>query len=225
VWLPASPPEPLNDSKHLKRTLRYVALNPCRDKLASDPLAWPFSGHRDAVGLAIPGVLPVVRDPVWHHSYVSGDPSVRVDGTELPFGMQGMRSATVEQVTHAVSALSRTTLDQLRQRGPARTLLVQSLVACTPLSKRAVARELGMSHGPVCQTDAIPEGALRCVERVLCDVRFPPLLDQELHRTWEWRRYREARARKGVHDLLLSNAAPRLRRRSRDRRGGFVIPT
>ncbi|MFH1464709.1 MAG: hypothetical protein ABIO70_10015 [Pseudomonadota bacterium] len=91
VWLPAVPPEELKGQLHRRRTLRYVALNPCRDRLAPDPLAWPFSTHRDAVGLAIPGVVPVARDPAAHHAHVSGDPSVAVAGTALPSGMLSMR--------------------------------------------------------------------------------------------------------------------------------------
>jgi hypothetical protein len=212
------------DSKHLQRTVRYVALNPCRDKLAPDPLAWPFSGHRDTVGLAIPGVLPVVCDPVWHHGYVSGDPSVRVEGTELPFGIQGMRCATAEQVTAAVSTLTRATLDQLRRRGPARTLWIQSLVACTPLSKRAVAGEVGVSHSAANRAGHAPNGALQCVERVIGDERFPALLDHDLSQSWAWRRYRETRIRKGAYDLLLRQAAPQLRRRAVTRRSGLIIP-
>ncbi len=224
VWLPASPPERILDSKHLQRSLRYVALNPCRDKLVSDPLTWPFSGHRDAVGLAIPGVLPTVRDPVWHHGYVSGDPSVRVEGTELPFGIQSMRSATAEQVTAAVSALTRTTTNQLQRRGPARTLWIQSLLGFTPLSKRAVARVVGVSHTAVNRVEPAPNAALTCVEQVLGDERFPALLDHDLSHSWEWQRYRDGRVRKGAYDKLLREAAPQLRRRSFERRGGLVIP-
>ncbi len=224
VWLPASAPEPVNDAKHLQRTVRYVALNPCRDQLVSDPLTWAFSSHRDAVGLAIPGVLPAVRDPVWHHGYVSGDPSVRVEGTDLPYGIQGMREATVEQVTAAVSALTRTTLDQLRRRGPARTLWMQCLVACTSLSNRAVAQVVGVSHAAVNRLEPVPAGSLRIVERVICDDRFPALLDRDLSGTWEWRRYRDARIRKGAYDLLIRQAAPQLRRRTFSRRGGLLVP-
>ncbi len=224
VWLPGSPPEPISDSKHLQRTIRYVALNPCRDRLVGDPLAWPFSGHRDAGGLAIPGVLPTARDPVWHHGYVSGDPSVAVDGTDLPFGFQGIRAASPEQVTAAVSALTRTTIDQLRQRSPARTLWMQSLVACTPLSKRAVAQVVGVSHTTINRLEPAPNAVAQCVERIIGDERFPALHDHALTPCWEWQRYRERRLRTGAYDKLLREAAPQLKRRSFARRGGLIIP-
>ncbi len=224
VWLPSQEPRLIADRKHLDRSVRYVALNPCRDRLVSDPLGWPFSSHRDAVGLAIPGAVPCEPDPYRYHGIISGDPSVRPEGTDLPCGMRGMREATPEQVTAAVSALTRTTLDQLQSRGPARTLLIQSLFACTTLSKRAIARTLGITHGPVCQTAPINDGDHSRVERVLCDPRFPALHDHDLTHSWEWRRYREGRIQRGAYDMLLNEAARSLRRRSLARREGLVLP-
>ncbi len=218
VFLPTPPPEVLKDSKHIARSVRYVHLNPCRDKLVRDPLTWAFTTHRDAVGLAIPGLVAPVRNPSRFHAYVSGDPSVHPDGTDLPFGLQGQRSAKVEQVTAAVSALTRTLLEDLHRRGPARTLLVQALVACTPLSKRAIAKELGISHAAVVATPPIPTPSLARLERVLGDPRFEALHSGDLTRTWAWRDYQRERERKGAHALLVKNAARDLRRRSKDRR-------
>ena len=40
----------LTDS-HLLSTVRYVAMNPVKAGLASDPLAWPWSSHRALLGL------------------------------------------------------------------------------------------------------------------------------------------------------------------------------
>ena len=120
----------------------------------------------------------------------------------------------MEQVTDAVSALTRTTLGQLQRRGSARSLLLQSLKVCTPLSARRIGRELGMSHSSIVSAARIPEGALRCVERVLGDQRFAALQDCDLAESWEWCRYRESRERRGAYDALLRAAAPQLRRRS-----------
>jgi hypothetical protein len=36
-----------------RRTVRYIHLNPCRGELVSRPLAWPWSTHRDRLGLAV----------------------------------------------------------------------------------------------------------------------------------------------------------------------------
>ena len=180
VWLPAPPPEPLRSRKHLDRSVRYVHLNPCRDRLVGDPLAWAYSTHRDAVGLAMPGAIATHHDPPSLHAYVSSDPSVAVEGTELPYGMGGLRDHSVQSIEAAVSNLTRTTLDGLQRRGPARTLLIQALVALTPLSDRAIARQLGLSPSAVHQTLPIPGAALAKVERVLGDRRFSPLYDPPL---------------------------------------------
>jgi len=95
TWQPVPDPEPIRDSKHLARQIRYVHLNPCRAGLADDPLCWLWSTHRGAVGLEIdPWVSPArlaallrrheADFPRWLHGYVSGDPSVHVEGTPFP---------------------------------------------------------------------------------------------------------------------------------------------
>lgn len=49
--------KPILNTKHLRRALRYSALNPVRARLIADPLAWPWSTHRGAIGAeAIPWV-------------------------------------------------------------------------------------------------------------------------------------------------------------------------
>ncbi len=218
VWLPSPPPEQVKGSKHLLRTLRYVHLNPCRDKLATDPLEWPFTTHRDRVGLAIPSVVQPHHDPAWYHARVSGDPSVRVEGTDLPFGRQAMAPPTFVEIEAAVSALTRTITDDLRQRGPSRTLLIQALVTLTALSKSAIAAKLGVSHSAVSRAPTLPLATASVIERVLGDTRFAPLLEGDL--TWQpaWRRYRERRIRSGAYDLLLERAGTKLRRRCHAKR-------
>jgi hypothetical protein len=84
VWTPHPPPDRLADEKHLRRTIRYVHLNPPRAKLVEDPLAWAWSTHRDRVGFAFPRVGALEPDPNRFHRSVSGDPSVAVEGTDLP---------------------------------------------------------------------------------------------------------------------------------------------
>jgi hypothetical protein len=220
VWLPSPPPEELTTRKHLDRTVRYVHLNPCRDGLADDPLAWPFTTHRDAVGLAIPGAIAAERDPFRFHAYVSSDPSVAVDGTDLPYGMRGMRDHCVEHVEAAVSALTRTTLDGLRRSGPARTLLIQALVSLTPLSGRAVALRLGISPGTVSHTPPLPGAMQAKLERVLGDHRFGPLLDGPLTRGAAWHHYRQRRIDSGAYAKITAMASPGLKRRPRHKRPG-----
>jgi hypothetical protein len=223
VWLPAPPPEPLRARKHLERTVRYVHLNPCRDKLASDPLAWPYTSHRDAVGLAIPGFIGTERDPPRFHAVVSSEPSVAVDGTDLPYGLRGMRDHSVEHITAAVSALSRTTLDGLRSAGPGRSLLIQALSALSQQSGRQIARALGISPGTVSQTPPIPGATLAKLERVLGDQRFGPLYDNDLTRSPAWYHYRQRRIRSGAYAKLVESAQPRLKQRPRAKRPRIAL--
>jgi hypothetical protein len=217
VWLPAPAAEPLRSRAHYERSVRYVHLNPCRDGLVDDPLAWPFSTHRDAVGLSLVGIREVERDPAKFHGYVSADPSVAVEGTDLPYGLRGMREHSPEQVEAAASALARCTLDELRRR-PRRTALIQALLALTPLSGREVAQRLGISPSAVHQTPPIGAAALARLERVLGDHRFEPLYDDHLPNQAAWRRYRDGRIRRGAYAKLLDEAHPRICRRSMEKR-------
>src|SRR5687767_13208298 len=50
LWQRLAIPTPLPNRKHLRRTVRYLALNPCRDQLCSDPLEWIWSTYRDVIG-------------------------------------------------------------------------------------------------------------------------------------------------------------------------------
>ncbi len=48
-----SDPDRIADWKHLKRTLRYVHLNPCRSNLTPHPYLWVCSTIRDDLGLTL----------------------------------------------------------------------------------------------------------------------------------------------------------------------------
>jgi hypothetical protein len=80
---------------HLRRQARYVHLNPSRDRLADDPLAYPWSTHRGVIGAEVDPWVTAERlaqaleySPVGFaerfHAYVSGDPSVLPEGTPFP---------------------------------------------------------------------------------------------------------------------------------------------
>ncbi len=131
---------------------------------------------------------------------------MRVEGTDFPVGMRGFGMPDAEQVTAAVSALTRRTPEQLLVRGPGRTLLVQALAACTSLSVRAIGEHVGISHVAVVRTGPIDSQALRVVERVVGDLRFDALVGFDLSTSWAWRAYLRRRERKGGYDLLLQRA-------------------
>ncbi len=49
-WAPVAEPTPIPNLEHLRRTVRYIHMNPWREGLVTDPLCWPWSTHRDAIG-------------------------------------------------------------------------------------------------------------------------------------------------------------------------------
>ncbi len=162
------------DAQKRRRQLRYVHLNPCRAGLCHDPLAWAFSTHRDACGLTTDPVVPRRRDASAFHRYVSSDPHVCVTGTDLPGSWRGL--ADPEQVLHAVSALTRTTLDGLQRRSPGRSLFLVAGRELCDVPARVLASWVGVSRATVYQATA-PLPHLRLVHRVLGDHRFGPLRD------------------------------------------------
>ena len=190
AWRPAPPPREIPDRQHLDRTIRYVLLNPCRAHLAADPLAWPFSTHRDCVGFAVPAARPVARDTARFHAWVSADPSVAVTGTPLPAGA----AAGPEAVLRAVSAVTRTPRAGLGAPGLARDLAVRSLADLCGLSDRAIARQLPVSHATVSRTPPVDGRSVALVLQVSGDPRFPALDDVDLGRVPAWRAYVRRRA-------------------------------
>lgn len=186
---PLQAPGPLRDDGKVRRNVRYVHLNPCRAHLVADPLAWPLSTHRDAVGLAAFPVVPVRRDPEGFHRYVSSDPLVRVDGTELPRVTVAVPDAT--QVLHATSAVTRTPLPDLLRRSPARALYLKAARTLTPESHRTIADGVGLTRWAVLKHRPREDERVRAVARAAGDPRFPPLWDVDLRESRGWLRYRD----------------------------------
>ena len=186
VWERHPPPHAVPDQKHLRRTLRYIHLNPCRAGLVHDPLAWPFSTHRDACGLAKPTARERMRDPHAFHAYVSADPTVSLEGTLLPARPYGSDAPPLTAVLDAASSVTRTPLSALvGQRSPARSVALSAARALAiPTADLAAAFALHPSavRRTRCATDEL-------VARVLFDDRFPGLLDGDLRRTRSWRTY------------------------------------
>lgn len=122
-------PEPLliANGAHLERQIRYVHLNPCRAKLVSDPLAWPWSTHRGLVGAeADPWVdaealaqalgRKALELPQWLHRYVSADPSVSTTGSPCPAPCPPRDVATVPLDAVRRAALAATPWSSPSQR-------------------------------------------------------------------------------------------------------------
>lgn len=211
ILLPRVPAERVPDRQHLQRTVRYIHLNPCRGQLVSDPLAWPFSTHRDRVGLAIPLACPPDPDPCRFHHWVSADPSVAVDGTRLPEPILDVSRTATAQVLTAVSALFRLGLPQVLEKGPARRLAVGALRAFGGSSARAVARSLGIAASSVTRLNDPDSDEVALVARLLGDARFYALDPGDLSRTVAWRRYQQVARNKRLRRAESATAMPTAR--------------
>lgn len=194
VWSRAAAPTPIRGKEHVERTRRYLHLNPCRDGLVADPLAWAFSTSRDSVGFALPPILQAVADPDGEHRWVSSDPSVDPAGTLLPArrsDRDGPPSLTA--VFAAVSALTRTPASALRERGPARDLFIAAARALCGAPSAEIAAMVRCHPSTVRHAPALADARLAIIERVLDDPRFPLLDDGDLRLLPSWRKYRDMR--------------------------------
>lgn len=174
-WERQPPTQIIADDKHLRRTVRYVMLNPCRGKLASDPLGWPLSNHRDLVGLG----LAFYRRPDAEsfHGYVTRDDTVSTEGSLLPFAGKG--HAPVQDVFAAVSSILRTPPAKLTSR-LAKWLLVHAAYTMENGDVEVLANELGQSKSGVyrrltSKPTVQQKRVLDMVLRVIGDPRFPAL--------------------------------------------------
>ncbi|MFH1467771.1 MAG: hypothetical protein ABIO70_25520 [Pseudomonadota bacterium] len=189
VWTPHPAPERPSGPLHLRRTWRYIALNPCRDELAGDPLAWVFCTHRDAVGLASPPAVRPARDPERLHHYISADPSVSVEGSGLPQVRADAGRPAWGSLVAAVSALTRTPVVRLSHAGHARQLLVAAARQLGRFSDRFIAERLELSRWTLQREPEVHPEVLDVVTRVLDKPRFAALGPCDLSQTFAWRRY------------------------------------
>lgn len=172
VWEAMPEPSPIRNREHLHRTIRYIHLNPCRKGLVKDPLAWPWSSHRDAVGLAIPPIIRRVPDPERFHKLVSADPSVHPEGTTMPFSR---RNPNPEDIFSAVSALTRTPVEEMRRRGSARDLFLRAARILSTAPSAEIAALAGTHPSTVRHASRQPDPRIPLIERVLGDLRFSRL--------------------------------------------------
>jgi hypothetical protein len=204
VWLEHPEPRRPSGSLHLRRSFRYIALNPCRDGLVDDPLSWVWSTHRDSVGLAWPPVVRPSRQPERLHGYVSSDPSVGVEGTSLPVCRSDAGKPTWRMLVAAASALTRTSPARLATPGPGRQVLVAAARQSGGFSLAQIASSLGVSRWTVQREPAPHPDVVALVTRICGDSRFPLLFDERLDRNRRWRRYMEGQSsRRSRKDWLF----------------------
>lgn len=149
-WQPIPPPSLITPDK-LAINIRYLALNPCRKSLCSDPLQWYWSTYREIMGACIPAfgrsssgtltseytdrerrTIQALRESkhgfrVRFHTYVSADPSVAVAGTPAPKAAppSDWAKTPLEEILAAAAGALRVSVKQVRKRGTLRTLFIQ----------------------------------------------------------------------------------------------------
>lgn len=153
-----SPEKVQRDRRHVARTIRYIHLNPTRDRLCSDPLEWEWSTHRDWLGaVARPCVdrarwaramgKRVPSCASWLHEYVSSDPSVLrpcPPADPRPFLFPSARDASIDALLRAVPRTLRSGRSLPRDFGVAeRRLFLLSAARWTRYSGAELARHLG----------------------------------------------------------------------------------
>lgn len=161
----------LTDPKKIRRSERYIHLNPNRARLVAGPLYWRFSTHRDALGLARDAVRPRARDREAYHAYVSSDPTSHVGGT--PFPAYEIGDVTLDEIDAAVSEYLRVTLYELRTPGPARTWAVRAAKALGTASLRGMSDHYGLSRSRISRVEPLAGQDLNALRFLLRDPRFP----------------------------------------------------
>lgn len=191
VWRHREAVKTLRGGTHLQRSERYTYLNPCRDKLARDPLSWPFSSYRDAVGFALPAMRAAVADPVSLHAYISADRTTSFTGSELPVRRIDDLLVTLSEVLAATSSLTRTPVSLMGRPGPARQLFLRAARELTHASSHEIGAAVGLSETRVRTGWGVRVPGVELVARVIGDPRFGPLEDGILNEIPAWKRYLE----------------------------------
>ncbi len=158
-WQPIDTPSVVpNNVKHCSRQIRYIALNPCRDKLVCDPLAWPWSTYRDVMGGVVDPWITAAqlaktlgrRETGFRsalHRYVSSDPSVHVDGTAMPLAAPttSVASASLIAIAAAAAAATRGKPSDVQKRGATRELFLRLARHCGWTQPRPLAEACAMT--------------------------------------------------------------------------------
>ncbi|CAK9251966.1 unnamed protein product [Sphagnum jensenii] len=137
LWQPMPSPTIIPDTSHLRRQIRYLALNPCRKRLCRDPLEWYWSSYREVIGAAINSIqsekkwAEILNEDhknfgVRFHHYVSADPSVCITGTPFPKPArpQLYPERSICEILAAAAGALRMRPAEVRQIGQLRNLFI-----------------------------------------------------------------------------------------------------
>lgn len=186
LWLPIPPPSVIPDKMHLKRQIRYLALNPCRKNLSSDPLVWYWSTYREIVGASVESqnraekVSELINESrrnflVRFHAYVSGDPSVDVEGTPLPKRAEsrGISFHSLGEILEASAAALRVLPDDIQKNSPLRSLFIHMAYRYEWRRPTLLGQICGLSRGGVHRVLTLtPPIGIEAAELCLGDFRL-----------------------------------------------------
>ena len=191
VFAPHPLPTTVADRLHLRRTIRYLHLNPVRKCLVECPLEWVFSTHRDMVGLTLDPVVRRVSDAPTFHAAVVTDRELPGPLTELPYGVVGAWPGATELMGVAAGLWRRGPIEGVRDLPLRRRMGAVLRGTCGP-SDSAIAVALGCDRSTIHRARPDRDGA-RLLLRVAGDHRFAPLPEFDLRSLPSWREYRHRR--------------------------------
>ncbi len=170
LWQKIPEPREVYDSVHLKRLIRYVALNPCRKDLTPDPIQWYWSTYREVLGASSDSGDLNLRTALAFgekeknfatrfYDYVSADESVKIR-KQMPVAERVPKFAVqlIESIRLAATAALRVNPLEVQKPGEARNLFVH------------LARRHGWRQTQVCAK--ICQASERTIQRIA--VSQPP---------------------------------------------------
>ena len=116
----------------IAQTVRTVLLVPVAAGLASDPLEWPWSTHRDAVGatvvpwITLDSLRPrlAFEDVRQFHRFVTAKLPDGPTPFPTPEPPTALPSVSLADIAHAAASATRNQLDAIKKPGPTRQLFV-----------------------------------------------------------------------------------------------------
>jgi hypothetical protein len=196
LWDPIPEPTIVPDTKHLRRQVRYVHLNPCRGQLTKDPLSWEFSTHWDFLGYTVGSIsVPSIQvlgfsTKTQFHEFVSSDSTTHIVGTALPRlapKPSGFPITTLDRVADLSLALTRSPSQNLMKTSLARRLFYSLAFAAGYKNKAQLSKYLKISQQSVSELlkrgRAVQYSEEQAVQ-LLCDHRLSSKILCESQDRW-----------------------------------------
>lgn len=176
--------ESIPNAHHLKRQVRYVHLNPCREGLTRDPAAWNWTTHRDYIGATFPSWpnipeamramgFPAGREGIRRfHNYVSGDPTCDPRGTQTPEIPKDFVGASFQASKLAFASAVRVHSSLLNRKGQVRSQFARVMANEMGLGPSEVARRLAIQPQSIRPSSSKNRALAQAITMILSDRRL-----------------------------------------------------